>query len=147
MKTHESTVSPLEAKWAKEEEVANKRRVIEEIEQARLDELIPVPVGWSILIAIPQPEEEFRGKILKAAETKRAEHILSSIGLVIDVGPQAYNDKDRFGDIPWCKPGDYVMFRPNSGTRFKMGNKELRLLNDDSVEALVPDPSAIADAR
>lgn len=119
----------------------------EEAEQARLDELIPVPVGWSVLIAIPQPEETYESGLVKAAKTVQHEQILSSIGLVIDLGPQAYADKERFGGVPWCKPGDYVMFRPNSGTRFKMGKREYRLLNDDSIEAVVPDPSCIQDAR
>lgn len=114
----------------------------QQAEQDRLDELIPVPIGWSVLIAIPQPEETYESGVLKAAITKQHEQILSSIGLVIDMGPQAYSD-ERFGGKPWCKAGDYVMFRPNSGTRFKMGKREYRLLNDDSIEAVVPDPSVI----
>ena len=127
-------------------EKRDKKRLLEQAEQDRLDELIPIPVGWSVLIAIQQPEEEYDGGLIKAAQTKRNEAILSSIGLVIDVGPQAYSDK-RFGGTPWCKERDYVMFRPNSGTRFKMGKREYRLLNDDSIEAVVPDPSVISDAR
>lgn len=119
----------------------------EEAEQAKLDELIPIPVGWSILVAIPQPEETYESGLVKAAKTLQHEQILASIGLVIDLGPQAYTDKERFGDAPWCKSGDYVMFRPNSGTRFRMGKREYRLLNDDSIEAIVPDPSCIQDAR
>ena len=123
------------------------KELTEQAEQDRLDGLIPHPVGWSVLIVVPQPDEAFEGGLIKAAKTKRDEEILSSIGLVIDLGPQAYSDKERFGDVPWCKPGDYVMFRPNSGTRFKMGKREMRLLNDDSIEALVPDPSVVKSAR
>ena len=36
------------------------------------------------------------------------------------------------------KKGDYVMFRMNTGTRFKVNGKEFRLMNDDSVEAVIP---------
>jgi hypothetical protein len=38
------------------------------------------------------------------------------------------------------------MFRPNSGTRFKVNNQEYRLLNDDSIEAVVPDPRGVTRA-
>jgi co-chaperonin GroES (HSP10) len=68
------------------------------------------------------------------------------IGVVLDVGDQAYADTERFPTGPWCKQGDYVMFRANSGTRFKVGRQEYRLINDDSVEAVVDDPSKITRA-
>jgi co-chaperonin GroES (HSP10) len=47
---------------------------------------------------------------------------------------------------PWCKVGDYVMFRANTGTRFKVGKQEYRLMNDDSIEAVVDDPRAVSRA-
>ncbi len=31
----------------------------------------------------------------------------------------------------------------NSGTRFKIGSVEYRILNDDSIEAVVPDPRRV----
>jgi hypothetical protein len=31
----------------------------------------------------------------------------------------------------------------NTGTRFKVNGKELRLMNDDSIEAVIPDPRGI----
>ena len=65
------------------------------------------------------------------------------MGIVLDMGDGAYKDPDRFPEGPWCKPGDYVMFRMNTGTRFKINGKEFRLMNDDSIEAVIPDPSGI----
>ena len=62
------------------------------------------------------------------------------------MGDGAYADKDRFPDGAWCKEGDFVMFRMNSGTRFTIGGVEYRLMNDDSVEAVVTDPSGIQRA-
>jgi co-chaperonin GroES (HSP10) len=59
------------------------------------------------------------------------------------MGDQAYIDKDRFPTGPWCKVGDYVMFRMNTGTRFKVGGTEYRLMNDDSIEAVVNDPRGV----
>ena len=71
---------------------------------------------------------------------------MSIIGLVVDMGSQAYADKDRFPTGAWCKVGDYVMFRANSGTRFKVADTEYRLMNDDSIEAVVQNPYGISRA-
>jgi co-chaperonin GroES (HSP10) len=65
------------------------------------------------------------------------------VGVVLDVGDQAYSDLDRFPTGPWCKLGDFVVFRANTGTRFKVNGQEYRLINDDSIEAVVEDPSGI----
>lgn len=110
---------------------------------AEMEKKLPKPVGYRVLIALPEIEEKFNGLILKADTTKNAEQILSMVGVVLDMGEQAYTDPDRFPAGPWCKPGDYVVFRANTGTRFKVNGQELRLINDDSVEAVVEDPSAI----
>jgi co-chaperonin GroES (HSP10) len=114
---------------------------------AELEAAIPRPVGYRVLIALPNVEETFgETGLVKANQTVRDEYILSIIGLVLDMGDQAYADQERFSSGPWCKVGDYVMFRANSGTRFKIGNQEYRLLNDDSIEALVPEPKAVRRA-
>jgi co-chaperonin GroES (HSP10) len=108
---------------------------------------LPVPVGYRVLIDLPQVPETFDNSlVLKANTTKQAEHVLSTIGFVIDMGGQAYTDKERFPDGPWCKVGDYVMFRANTGTRFKIEGVEYRLMNDDSIEAVVADPRGITRA-
>ena len=113
-----------------------------------LEAQLPVPVGYKVLVALPQIEETFDGTdLLKTDTTKNQEYVMSIIGLVMDMGQQAYNDAERFPTGPWCKQGDYVMFRANSGTRFKIGDVEYRLMNDDSIEAVVDDPSVIARAN
>jgi co-chaperonin GroES (HSP10) len=68
------------------------------------------------------------------------EEVASIIGLVIGMGTTAYNDKDKFPDGAYCKEGDFVIFRSYSGTRFKIKGEEFRLINDDTVEAVVDDP-------
>lgn len=141
------TPTALEEKRAANVAEQEKAREAEEQLQQVLDELIPKPVGYSVLVVLPDPEETYAGGLIKAARTVEVEQILSSVGLVIDMGPQAYKGNDvKYSEGPWCKEGDFVMFRPNSGTRFKMGRREYRLLNDDSIEAVVPDPKAISSA-
>ena len=113
----------------------------------QLEDMLPLPVGYRVLIALPQVKETFdETNLLKSSQTRHEEHIMSIIGMVVDMGSQAYADKDRFPTGAWCKQGDYVMFRANSGTRFRIGGTEYRLMNDDSIEAVVPDPSGITRA-
>lgn len=107
---------------------------------------LPKPVGYRLLIVLPKVEETYDSGLVKADQTKHAEQVLSMMGAVIDMGDQAYSDKDRFPTGPWCNVGDFVMFRPNSGTRFKVNGNEYRLLNDDSIEAVVPDPRGVTRA-
>jgi len=117
------------------------------ISDAELELQLPRPVGYRVLVALPQPEETVAGtSILKTETAKTQDHIMSIIGLVVDMGAGAYADKERFPDGAWCKEGDFVMFRMNSGTRFTIGGIEYRLMNDDSIEAVVTDPSGIQRA-
>ena len=117
------------------------------IADEELEVQLPTPVGYRVLIALPEIEETYENtKVLKTNTEMRNEHIMSILGLVIDMGSQAYKDKERFGDTPWCKIGDFVMFRANTGTRFKIDGKEYRLMNDDSIEAVVTDPRGVTRA-
>jgi len=114
-----------------------------ELTEEEFEAQLPKPVGYHLLIALPMVEETYDSGLVKADQTKQAEQIMSMMGAVLDMGDQAYADKERFPTGPWCKIGDFVMFRPNSGTRFKVNSQEYRLLNDDSIEAVVPDPRGV----
>jgi co-chaperonin GroES (HSP10) len=114
-----------------------------EQEAVLTDDVIPKPVGYHLLIAMPEVDETYESGIVKSSKAIQHETLLSMVGAVIDMGSEAYGDASRFPNGPWCQVGDYVMFRSNSGTRFKVGGKEFRLMNDDSIEAVVADPKAI----
>ena len=120
---------------------------VEKLTDQELEVQLPTPVGYRVLVALPEIEETYENtKVLKTNTEMRNEHIMSILGLVVDMGSQAYKDKERFGDTAWCKIGDYVMFRSNTGTRFKIDGKEYRLMNDDSIEAIVADPRGVTRA-
>ena len=106
---------------------------------------LPEPSGYHILVAIPEIEEKYDSGIIKADSTLHYEEVLSTVFFVVKLGPDAYKG-DRFKSGPWCKVGDFVLARPNSGTRLKIHGKEFRLINDDSVEAVVQDPRGISRA-
>jgi len=105
-------------------------------------EKLPHPSGYKLLVAMPNIEDKTDGGVLLPDQLKSAEQTASIVGLVTKVGPDAYNDKAKFPNGPWCGEGDYVIFRSYSGTRFKIGKQEFRLINDDTVEAVVDDPRA-----
>lgn len=107
---------------------------------------LPEPVGYHILVALPEAEEKYDSGIIKADETRRFEEVLATVFFVVKVGPDAYKDKDKFPTGPWCKQGDFILARPNSGTRLKIHGREFRLINDDTVEAVVDDPRGISRA-
>ena len=120
---------------------------VKKLTDQELEVQLPTPVGYRVLVALPEIEETYENtKVLKTNTEMRNEHIMSILGLVVDMGSQAYKDKERFGDTAWCKVGDFVMFRANTGTRFKIDGKEYRLMNDDSIEAIVADPRGLTRA-
>jgi co-chaperonin GroES (HSP10) len=116
---------------------------IKEAEEPRKAAQLPKPKGYKILIALPDPEKEFAGGIIKSAKTIQDEEVGSLVGMVLEMGPDCYKDPARFPSGPYCSPGDWILMRSYSGTRFKVHGKEFRLINDDSVEAIVEDPRGI----
>ena len=107
---------------------------------------LPDPLGWKVLVAMPEAEEKTDGGIIKATQTIKDEEVSNMCGYVLKLGPDAYQDKNRFPSGPWCQEGDWVVFRPYSGTRMKIYGKEFRLINDDTVEAVVEDPTGVVRA-
>ena len=108
---------------------------------------LPKAAGYHILCMVPQVEEEYsESGILKSAQTQQYEEVLTPVLFVMDVGPDAYADKERFPSGPLCKVGDFVLIRPSSGSRLKIHGREFRIINDDSVEAVVQDPRGITRA-
>lgn len=108
---------------------------------------LPDPVGYHILCAIPEAEKNFDGsELLKSDDTMRVEEVLTTVLFVVKLGPECYSDKTRFPNGPWCKQGDFILVRPNSGSRLLIHGREFRLINDDVVEAVVQDPRGIKRA-
>lgn len=104
---------------------------------------IPDPVTYHLLCMLPEAKEEYEGGLLKASQTMQYEELLSPVLFVAKMGPDAFKDEKRFPSGPSCKVGDFVLVRPNSGTRMKIHGTEWRIINDDSVEAVVQDPRGI----
>lgn len=108
---------------------------------------VPDPATYHLLCVLPEIEEEYgESGLVKAGQTMHYEELLSPVLFVVKMGPDAYKDEKRFPSGPSCKVGDFVLVRPNTGTRIKIHGKEFRIINDDSVEAVVQDPRGISRA-
>jgi len=110
---------------------------------------LPDPAGFMLLTVVPEAMEEYADSelgILKSSGEIWREEILTPVLFVVKLGPEAYQDKTRFPNGPRCTVGDFVIVRPNSGTRLKIHGREFRIINDDSVEAVVEDPRGITRA-
>ena len=130
--TEQVPQTALEQKWAADSE-----------EAARKAKQLPDPQGYRILCAIPDIENKYDSGIIKADITRQHEEILTTVLFVVKLGPDAYKDPTKFPTGPWCKEGDFVIVRSNSGTRLDIHGKEFRIINDDTVEAVVEDPRGI----
>ena len=108
---------------------------------------LPKPSGYRILCALPEVEEAYDSGIIKADTTINFEEKLATVLWVVELGPDCYADKTRFPNGPWCKKGDFIIVRPNSGTRLQIHGREFRMINDDTVEAVVQDPRGIKRAK
>lgn len=111
-----------------------------EMTDEEMDAAMPIPCGFKVLVVMPEVETTFGSGLVKTDDTIKAETTMSVVALVVQLGPDAYMDKERFPSGPYCKPGDYVLIAPYQGQRFCVGKKEFRLLNDDSILGIAADP-------
>jgi hypothetical protein len=110
---------------------------------------LPDPKTFHVLCVVPEAMEEFAESsvgIIKDSKTMHYEEVLTPVLFVVKLGPDAYKDATRFPNGPSCAEGDFIICRPNSGTRLKIHGREFRIINDDSVEATVQDPRGITRA-
>lgn len=108
---------------------------------------LPDPKRFHVLCVVPEAMEQYADSdvgIIKSSQAMYHEEVLTSVLFVVKLGPDAYKDETRFPSGPSCKEGDFVIVRPNSGTRLKIHGREFRIINDDSVEAVVEDPRGIS---
>jgi co-chaperonin GroES (HSP10) len=104
---------------------------------------VPDPSTYHLLCILPEANEAYDSGIIKAGNTMNYEELLSPVLFVAKIGPDAFKDEKRFPSGPSCKIGDFIIVRPNSGTRFKIHGREMRVINDDSIEAVVQDPRGL----
>lgn len=106
---------------------------------------LPKPTGFKLVVAVALIDDK-KGDVYLPDQYTALEQTASILGHVMLVGPDAYKDPAKFPSGPYCQEGDWVMFRSYSGTRFKLGSQEFRMVNDDQIEAVVGEPTLIERA-
>ena len=114
---------------------------LDKAEVENLASKLPTPKGYKVLIASAKLDSKV-GNVHLPDRYVDLENTAAIMGVVVAMGPAAYNP-EKFPHGPYCAPGDWVMFKVYSGTRFLVEGQEFRLINDDQVEAIVSDPSVI----
>jgi co-chaperonin GroES (HSP10) len=104
---------------------------------------LPVPTGWRILVLPHRGKGKTKGGVILSDKTVEETQIATNVGLVLAIGPDAYNDKERFPNGPWCKEKDWVIFARYAGSRLNIEGGELRILNDDEILGTTDDPESI----
>jgi co-chaperonin GroES (HSP10) len=112
------------------------------LKQSLLDRL-PQPTGWRVLVMPYQGKAQTSGGLIVPDEIRERESVATVVAYVLKLGPLAYQDKERFGNTPWCKEKSWVCIGRYSGSRFKIDGGEVRIINDDEVIATVLDPDDI----
>lgn len=105
---------------------------------------LPQPATYHLLCVLPEIDDKYDSGLVKSGQTLHFEEVMSPVLFVVAIGPDAYADKTRFPSGPSCKVGDFILVRPNTGTRVRIHGREFRIINDDSVEAVVQDPRGIS---
>jgi len=106
-----------------------------------IDDYMPKAIGHKLVIVVDERPETFDDtQIIKPESQRTLEQHMMQVGRVIDMGPDAYNDKERFPTGPWCAVGDWVLLDRYGGIKFRLGKQIIRIVNDDHIEATVANP-------
>ena len=127
--------------------IAQKQKEKKETKKKPLEKMsLPKPTGWRIVVLPYKAKQKTKGGIILSDKTVEESQIATNCGLVMDIGPDAYNDKDKFPNGPWCKKKDWVLFARYAGSRINIDGGELRVLNDDEILGTIEDPEDILHA-
>ena len=104
---------------------------------------VPKATGWRIVVLPHKGIEKTKGGLLLTDKAIEEQQLTTNVGLILNMGPDAYADKNKFPNGPWCKEGDWVVFARYAGSRVKIEDGEIRILNDDEILSTVEDPTDI----
>jgi co-chaperonin GroES (HSP10) len=117
-------------------------------EKTNLDEdrasQLPDPAGYKLLVMLQPLEEKTDGGIIIPENRLKDENQASIVACVLKVGPDAYADKVKFPNGPWCKKGDWIILKSYAGIRLSIHDCDFRLINDDTVEGTIDDPRGVS---
>ena len=105
---------------------------------------LPQPTGYRLLVIPYYPKEKTKGGIYIPDATRERESFATVVAYVVKMGPDAYQDSDKFPNGAYCSEKEWVLMGRYAGNRFKVEGLELRLINDDNIIAKILDPTDIS---
>ena len=78
---------------------------------------VPKATGWRIVVLPHKGIEKTKGGLLLTDKAIEEQQLTTNVGLILNMGPDAYADKNKFPNGPWCKEGDWVVFARYAGSR------------------------------
>ena len=120
---------------------------IEHLPDEKILDRLPDPTGWRMLVLPYKGQGKTKGGVILTDETMQERGYSTVTGLVLKMGTECYDNKERFPNGPWCKKGDWIIFGRYAGSRFGIEGGEVRILNDDEIIAVVKDPEDILQFR
>jgi co-chaperonin GroES (HSP10) len=120
---------------------------IEHLPDEKILDRLPNPTGWRMLVLPYKGQGKTKGGVILTDETMQERGYTTVTGLVLKMGTECYDNKERFPNGPWCKKGDWIIFGRYAGSRFGIEGGEVRILNDDEIIAVVKDPEDILQFR
>nr|ASN63042.1 co-chaperonin GroES [uncultured virus] len=138
----------MEEKYKEQQvESVEEAKRVDETNVANIQDELPVPSGWRLLVLPFTPKEKTKGGIIIAQESLDKARIATNCGYVVKMGPMAYGDKQKKKEKNFQqalgKKGDWVIFARYAGSRLPIEGGEVRLLNDDEVLGTVKDPESV----
>ena len=107
-------------------------------------ERMPNPAGYRLLVMPYKGKGMTDGGIMLTQSTVDRENLSTIVAYVLKAGPLAYQDESKFGNVPWCKEGDWVLIGRYAGARFAFEDgEEVKIINDDEVIGTIVDPDDI----
>jgi chaperonin GroES len=106
-------------------------------------ERIPQATGWRMIVLPYRGTEKTKGGLYLTDKAVEEQQLTTNVGMILSMGTDAYADKDKFPNGPWCKKGDWVVFARYAGSRVKIEGGEIRILNDDEILAKLKDPKDV----
>ena len=121
-----------------------KKKAEEEAKKLNLTQRIPQPTGWRILVMPYMGRDKTEGGVYVPDQVREREAFATVAAYVVKLGPDAYNDSQKFPNGPWCNEKDWVLIGRYAGNRFKVEGLEVRIINDDNIIATILDPKDIS---
>ena len=116
-------------------------------EEARNDPRVPIPTGYQVLLMPIKMEEKTSGGIIIPEESRAVRDIAGICFYVLSMGDEAYSRIIGNDYEPYCRVDDFVVLHAYTGTRLIVDRVEYRLVNDDSIKAVVIDPRGVKRAE